>query len=294
MDILHVGFSGYVGSHAVAALLQRGHRVTGLARRAPATCPNALDIVVGDIADTELVCELAGRVDAVLVTVPQDVGALGETLEALMETMEGSHRRLVLLADSTVHGDTGPGGIDGDTCLNPSPSRRKQAEVEQRLLAGSRRGVATSLVHASLVYGSRAGAIPQAIARDALAQGSAGHRGDIDAVWSAVHVWDLAVLLSVAVEIAPAGSDIHAAAFDVTASEISRSVQASLGLRDDLRRLSPAQSETAWGSYGAALGMHQRFFGQPPRRLGWAPGHVDLRADLIAEGLDARPLALAG
>lgn len=62
--VLVTGAAGFLGRHVVEALVQRGHRVTGLDRRAWVPCPGE-DRVVTDLLDAEA-APLLARADAVV------------------------------------------------------------------------------------------------------------------------------------------------------------------------------------------------------------------------------------
>jgi len=69
MNILVIGATGGSGSAVCDALLERGHRVTALARQASALAPRpGLDPVDGDATDADLLGRVMAGHDAVVVT----------------------------------------------------------------------------------------------------------------------------------------------------------------------------------------------------------------------------------
>ncbi len=99
MRVVVLGAAGGVGHHAVRLAMERGHEVTGVARRsAPGAGPARW--VAGDVRDTELVTPLLNGTDAVLWCVgvtSTSGGSVGRTaLPPLAEAMaERGVRRFV-------------------------------------------------------------------------------------------------------------------------------------------------------------------------------------------------------
>ncbi len=143
------------------------------------------------------------------------------------------------------------------------------------------------LVHAALVHGAGGGAIPLVVGAEALRAGSPARPGAGTTAWSAVHVADLAALLVLCLERAPAGADLDAAAEDVTTAQLADAVGAALGLEGPVRELDAEGARTAWGFFGPALGLSQRVAGRAARELGWEP-----RGPGLAESLRREPLVL--
>ncbi|WP_439382518.1 NAD-dependent epimerase/dehydratase family protein [Amycolatopsis lexingtonensis] len=65
MLIAVTGGTGFLGTHTVAALLRRGHRVRLLARD-PGRVPSTVDVVEGDVTDPGAAARLVGGADALL------------------------------------------------------------------------------------------------------------------------------------------------------------------------------------------------------------------------------------
>jgi dihydroflavonol-4-reductase len=66
MLIAVTGGTGFLGTHTVAALLRRGHRVRLLARDPARTVPSTVDVVTGDVTDPAAVARLVDGADALL------------------------------------------------------------------------------------------------------------------------------------------------------------------------------------------------------------------------------------
>lgn len=84
MDIVVTGASGYVGEAVTAHLVQAGHHVRAVARHRPDRSPSAVDWVLGDIRQMDLVEPFRGA-DAVvhLVGIIREIPQSGITFEAM-------------------------------------------------------------------------------------------------------------------------------------------------------------------------------------------------------------------
>jgi putative NADH-flavin reductase len=107
MRIAVIGASGSVGSRVVAEALARGHRVTGVARRAELISPREnLAIVAGDIGDPVRLAEVLAGHD-VVVSAVRFVGLqTGKLLEALKRARSP---RLVMVGGAGSLSTTGGG-----------------------------------------------------------------------------------------------------------------------------------------------------------------------------------------
>jgi nucleoside-diphosphate-sugar epimerase len=132
-------------------------------------------------------------------------------------------------------------------------------------------------VHSSL---DQHGFIPMLVAA-AREHGFAAYIGDGAARWPGVHTLDAATLYRLALESAPAGSRLHAAADDgVPFRSIAEAIGRGLGL--------PAKSipaEKAGELIGGFLGMVAQLdnptsSARTRALLGWKPAHAGLLADL--------------
>ena len=114
-------------------------------------------------------------------------------------------------------------------------------------------------------------------------RGFAAYVGDGSARWPAVHTLDAARLYRLALESAPAGARLHAAAEEgVAFRSIAEAIARGLGV--------PAKSiapEQAGDIFGAFLGLITQLdnptsSGRTRELLGWSPIHPDLLADIAA------------
>jgi nucleoside-diphosphate-sugar epimerase len=299
MRVFVTGASGHIGLPVVRDLLAGGHKVVGLAR-SPASAEKissaGAEVLRASLDDLDKVREASKNADGVIhLAFKHDIafsgdfaGALAADLravEAIGEALAGSGKPFVntsgtMLLAHSVRGRAGTEDDEGQEGGNPRVASEKLS------LAFAKRGVRTSTmrlaptVHSSLDHH---GFIPMLIAA-ARKNGFSAYVGDGVARWPAVHTLDAARLYRLALEAAPAGSHVHAAAEEGVPF---RSIAEAIG-----RRLSvPAKSvpaEKAGDALGGFIGMIAQLdnptsSARTRELLGWKPTHADLLAD-IAEG----------
>jgi len=299
MDIFVTGASGHIGLPVVRELLAAGHSVVGLARSegSAAKLESAgAKILRSTLDDLDALRQAASRADGVIhLAFKHDLALAGgdfmgavtadlRAVEAIGEALEGSGKPFVntsgtMLLAHSVHGRTGTENDAGQEGGNPRVASEKIS------LAFAQRGVRTSIVRlAPTVHSSldHHGFIPMLVAA-ARKNGFAAYVGDGATRWPAVHTLDAATLYRLALESAPAGSHVHAAAEEGVPF---RSIAEAIGRGLEL----PAKSipaEKAGELLGGFLGMVAQLDNPTSsaltrERLGWKPTHAGLLADLAA------------
>jgi nucleoside-diphosphate-sugar epimerase len=300
MRVFVTGASGHIGLPVVRDLLAAGHKVLGLARSdasAEKVSTAGAEVLRSTLDDLDGLQKSARDADGVIhLAFKHDLafaggdfaGALAADLravEAIGEALAGSGKPFVntsgtMLLAHSVRDRAGTEEDLGQEGGNP------RVASENLSLAFAKRGVRTSImrlaptVHSSLDHH---GFIPMLVAA-ARKNGFSAYVGDGSARWPAVHTLDAARLYRLALESAPAGSRVHAAAeegvpFRSIAEAIGR------GLKLPARSVS---TEEMGASLGPFLGMIVQLdnltsSARTRELLRWTPTHAELIAD-IAEG----------
>ena len=285
MRVFVTGASGHIGSAVVSELIQGGHEVVGLARSdASADAVKAMGAEVrrGDLRDPAGLREAAADADAVIhlafdhasMMAGNFPGAAATDLavvQAFGDALAGTGKTLIGV------GLTRTGDAKRDAVIDGNPR-----SAGSRAVAGlTERGVRSILVAIPSVTHSardRQGFIPMLIkiARDT---GVSGYVGDGANRWPAGHTLDVASLYRLALEKAPAGAQLYAAAEEgITVREIAETIGRRLGIP---AVSIPAEEAAEHFSGFPFITMDITMPNAETRRLlGWEPVHPGLIADL--------------
>ena len=295
MRVFVTGATGHIGSALVPELLQAGHQVTGLARSdksAAALAAMGAEAHRGDIADLDGLRAAASVADGVIHLAyrhdfDNDFVAAADAdlraVEAMGDVLAGSDRPLVNTSGTLFL----PGVVQGRTATeHDTMPAGPRIDSENATIALAEKGVRSSvvrlspLVHSDLDHHGFA----HRLIGTAREKGVAAYIGDGSNRWPAVHTLDAARLYRLAVEAAPAGSRLHAAADEgVPFRSIAEAIGRGLNV--------PAKSipaEKAGELFGGFVGMITQLdnltsSARTRELLGWKPTHADLLAD-IADG----------
>jgi nucleoside-diphosphate-sugar epimerase len=299
MRVFVTGASGHIGLPVVRDLLAAGHKVVGLARSeasAEKLSSAGAEVRRTTLDDLDGLRDAAKNADGVIhLAFKHDLAFSGDfagavaadlrAVEAIGQALERSGKPFVnttgtLLLAHSVHGRAGTEDDEGQAGGNP------RVASESLSTGLSKRGVRTSIVRlAPTVHSSldHHGFIPLLVAA-ARKNGFSAYVGDGASRWPAVHTLDAARLYRLALESAPAGARLHAAAeeglaFRALAEAIGR------GLKLPAKSI-PA--EKAGDILGGFLGMVVQLdnltsSARTRELLKWTPTHAGLLAD-IAEG----------
>ena len=171
---------------------------------------------------------------------------------------------------------------EDDASPNTTPgSMRGGAEGLAAELAG--RGIRTvALRFAPTVHGEGDHGFVAELVRVARERGTAGYVGDGGNRWPAVHRLDAGRIVALALEDAPAGSRVHAAAEEgVPARDIAAAIGAALGV--PTTSVAPEEAGEHFGWIGRCFGADMPASGALTRQgLGWEPTGPTLLEDLAA------------
>ena len=307
MRVFVTGASGHIGLPVVRDLLAAGHEVVGLARSeasAEKIASAGAAVRRTTLDDLEGLQEAARNADGVIhLAFKHDLAFVGgdfagavaadlRAVQAIGEALAGSAKPFVnttgtLLLAHNVHGRAGTEDDEGQEGGNPRVASEKIS------LAFAKREVRTSVVRlAPTVHSSldHHGFIPMLVAA-ARKNGFAASGGDGATRWPAVHTLDAARLYRLAVEKAPAGARLHAAADEgVPFRAIAEAIGRGLGV--PARSVPPEKAADALGGLLGMLAQLDNLTSSARTRelLGWTPVHAGLLAD-IAEGHYLAPAA---
>ena len=279
MRILVTGASGHIGSAVVTELVRAGHEVTGLARSSTAAATVeglGAEVRRGDTGDLDGLRAAARSADAVIhLAFNHDVMITGDLAGAA--AMD--------LATVGAFGDAlaGTGKSFAGIGMGNTVSANPRSAVAREIAGFAGRGIRSMLVAIPPVVHStrdKARFIPTLI-RIARAKGVSGYIGDGASRWPAVHTLDLAALFRLAVEQAPAGAQLIAAAEEgIAVREIAETIAAHLGI--PAVSIPAEQAVGHFGPFGAimTLGLPPLSSDSTRELLDWKPEHPGLLADL--------------
>jgi len=282
MKIFITGASGYIGGSLAAALIERGHSVSGLARAdetAAALAARGIAPVAGTLDDSAALAEAARAAD---VTVNAASAGHRGAVEAILGALAGSGKAFIHTSGSSIVG-TRAGGefvadvFDEDTPFTPTPQRAPRVAIDNRVRAAA--GVRAVVIAPSLIYGRGRGLNPHSMQVPwliALAKkhGVARHIGSGANRWSNVHIDDLVGLYLAAIEKAPAGAFYFAENGENAMREICEAISRMLGFGGRTQSMTVAEAAAEWGEGPAndTMGSNSRVRARRARaELNWRP-----------------------
>ncbi|RLL65747.1 SDR family oxidoreductase [Streptomyces sp. Z26] len=295
MRLFVTGGSGWIGSAVVPELLDAGHSVLALARSEAAAAKVAglgAEVLRGDVQDLDVLRSGAERTDGVVhLAFRHDLAFAGDfdtavrtdraVIGAIGAQLAGTDRPFAVSSGlAAVH----PGGLATESDRpEPFPGAGGRFANERAALALADRGVRAMCVRfAPTVHGAGDGGFVARLVEAARAHGVSAYPGEGAARWPAVHVGDAARAVRLAVEHAPAGSVLHAAAEEgVRVRALAEAIAGRLGV--EARSLDTAEAEARFGVLGTFLGLDSPASSAVTRELlGWEPSGPTLLQDVEA------------
>lgn len=287
MRVLVTGAGGHIGSAVVAELVRAGHDVVGLVRTersAVAVTELGAEPRLGDVNDADGLRDAAAAVDGVIHLAFDNAAAMAgdmagavaadrAVVRTLGDALAGSGKALIGIGS----------GATGSEAVREAVNANPRSAVARDVLALTERDVRAMLVAIPPVVHSdrdQGGFIPTLI-RIARASGVSGYVGDGGNRWPAAHTLDVARLYALALEKAPAGSQLVAATEEgVSVRDIAEAIGRRLGV--PAVSVPVERAEDHFGPFGTIM-----MLGMPPMSnastrglLGWEPAHPGLLADL--------------
>jgi nucleoside-diphosphate-sugar epimerase len=300
MRIFVTGASGWIGSAVVPELIGAGHQVVGLARSdasAAALAAAGAEVHRGTLDDLESLRAAADAADGVIhLAFKHDLAFSGNfqgaadadrrAVETFGGALAGSGKPFVLasgllgLAPGHVATEQdGHGSHAGVAAFGGGPQARW--ETAELTLSLASDGVRSSIMRLPPTnHGDGDNGFMATLVGIARERGVSGYVGDGANRWPAVHRLDSARLFRLAVEQAPAGSTLHAAAEEGVPI---RDVAEVIGRRLSLPVISVAAEDAGehFSWMGGFIGLDAPASSALTRELlGWQPTQVGLIEDL--------------
>ena len=291
MRVFLTGATGFIGSHVIPELLERGHQVLGLARSDAGTRQletAGVDVHRGDLERPETLASGAAGADAVIhcafdhnfETFFENTKKDERNIAAMGEALEGTQKPILITSGVGI-GTPLNGGPAIEDVLNPHYANpRIASELAASALIARRIDVRT--VRLPQVHDTtRAGLITPLIA-EARRAGAVTYLGEEQTRWAAAHVTDVAKLYVLALERGEPGARYNASAEEgVTARAIAEAIGSGTGL--PVRSITVDEVERHFGWMAPFAGLDMTASNAWTRaRLGWEPTGPDLLTDLAA------------
>ncbi|MER7542292.1 SDR family oxidoreductase [Spirillospora sp. NPDC127506] len=297
MRVFVTGASGWIGSAVVPELIGAGHEVVGLARSdasAAALGKAGAEVRRGSLDDLGVLRDAAAGSDGVVHLAFKHDVAFGEgrfldaanadrrAVETFADALAGTGRPFVLasgllgLAPGRVATERDEGDAAG---WGEGPSVRQGTAGLTLSLAS--RGVRSSVVRLPpTVHGEGDKGFVAGLVAIARAKGVSGYLGDGANRWPAGHVQDAASLFRLALEKAPAGSALHAAADEgVPLRAVAEVIGRRLGV--PAASIAPEDAPGHFGWLAPMVGADSPASSALTRELvGWRPTRPGLLDDL--------------
>ncbi|ABI62681.1 SDR family oxidoreductase [Granulibacter bethesdensis] len=291
MRVFLTGATGFIGSHIIPELLDRGHQVLGLTRSdagARQLEAAGVDVHRGNLEMPETLARAVLEADAVIhCAFDHDFANFVENtkkdernIAAMGEALEGT-RKPILITSGVGIGTPLNGGPATEDVLNPHHANPRIAtELAGAALMARRIDVRT--IRLPQVHDTTRAGLITPLTAEARRAGAVAYVGEGQARWSAAHVSDVAKLYVLALEKGEPGARYHASAEEgVTARAIAEAIGKGSGL--PVRSVAADEVEHYFGWMSPFVSLDMTASNAWTRaRIGWVPTGPDLLTDLAA------------
>ena len=285
MKVVLTGATGFVGSHVLAELQERGHDVLALVRdeqHAGVVTARGAEATVVDLYDRPAVAGVLSGADGAIHTAsPGDETSAdldSAVADAAIDAFAGTGRPYLHISGLWIYGDNT--SVSEESPLNPPAMVAWKVPIERRILdAPEMRGV---VIVSSTAYGDGGGGIPGLVLNSP--RDDAGNLimlGTGAQHWSTVHVADLARLFGRVLESDTArGRYVVGDGLNPTVAELTEAAAVAAGAPGAVPG-SDDEARARLGDYFAeVLLLDQGTFAAKARdQLGWSPTHPGLVDD---------------
>lgn len=301
MTVFMIGATGLIGSHAARAMVAAGVEVKALARtpEAEATLTSwGIRSIRGDGANRVAIAEgIAGSDTTVFAAAMGD--AETALVDWMIEHMSDTGKNLIFCSGSGVLGERTLGTWSENTFtewdeFNPSRTLDGRVQLESRVRAASKRGLARGIVvRPPAVWTHDAPhSLVTGVVESVRKTGTACYIGDGLNMYSHIHAADLGEVFRHVVERGQDGAVYHAVAGEVP----NRWIAETVGQIADAptRSITIEEAIELWGKFAALVVFGVSSRSRSPRtrqEFGWSPKHTDM---LAAAGKSVRQILAGG
>ena len=296
MSIFVTGANGFIGGSIAARLVAQGTEVRGLVRDdsiAAELAKLGVTPVVGTLDDRDLLIREARLSEGVINAANSDHR---EALEALIDGLAGSGKRLLHTSGSSIVADNAQGAYaseiiyDDDTPIVPEPDKAARVAIDRLAQDAAKRDIKASVLCNTNIYGHGTGMrrdsfqVPKLIAQ-ARKSGVVRYVGTGLNIWSNTHIEDVVDLYLLAFEKATAGAFYFVENGEASFGDIAKAIADRLKLGEP-QSWSIEQATEEWGYVHAAytFGCNSRVRAKRARNeLDWKPKHDSLLSWIRAE-----------
>ncbi|MFD5199669.1 NAD-dependent epimerase/dehydratase family protein [Streptomyces sp. NPDC058375] len=285
MNVFIIGATGFVGGHLARHLADEGHAVSGLARTDTAATTlrqQGITPIAADLnARRPAAIGAALAADAVIYAAQAEPEQETATVADLTRALADTGKTLVFLSGSGVlmqrtQGAWSPDVFAEDDAFVTEPLAEFRKDAEDTVMASAAHGVRAMVIRPGQIWGPGDHGHMAMTYQSVAALGAAAYVGDGLAVYSHVHIDDVAHLFSLALVKGRAGGLYHSVAGEAPNRWIAEKVAEDVGVKT--RSVTLQEAEEVWGPFGALiLAASSRIRATTAQQeLGWQPQHADM------------------